>query len=132
MRDTNASWRRSNGSSRPIEGWWTHRGASRPIPADAVPMLELFLVAFVAQDTTPPEKFLRRREAVVGVATLAATAALSAYDERIAAWTRQPNVQGDSVRHDRVSLVTKVNEMPLTAAAIATYGIGRLTRSRTI
>jgi membrane-associated phospholipid phosphatase len=94
-------------------------------------MIELFLVAFVAQDTTPPERFLRRREAVVGVATLAATAALSAYDERIAAWTRQPNVQGDSVRHDRVSLVTKVNEMPLTAAAIATYGIGRLTRSRT-
>lgn len=87
-----------------------------------------------AQDTVPSSdsSFLRRREAVVGLATVAATAAVSLYDEKIARWARQPSVQGDSARHRLVSRVTWVNEMPLTAAAIATWGIGRLSRSRTI
>jgi membrane-associated phospholipid phosphatase len=94
----------------------------------------MLAASIVVQDTVPSgdSSFLRRREAVIGVATLAATAALSLYDERIARWTRQPNVQGDSARHRLVSRVTWVNEMPLTAGAIAAWGIGRLTRSRTI
>jgi membrane-associated phospholipid phosphatase len=54
------------------------------------------------------------------------------YDERIARWTRQSTIQGDSSRHDFVKSLTVVNEMPLTVAAVATYGIGKLTKSRTI
>lgn len=101
-------------------------------------LLHAILAASLALDTIPraishgDSSLLRRREAVIGLAAVATTAALSVYDERIARWMRQPSVQGDSARHRLVSKVTWVNEMPLTAAAIATWGLGRLTRSRTV
>jgi membrane-associated phospholipid phosphatase len=92
----------------------------------------LVVAAFAFQEPARDSSFFLRNDGRLAVAAIVATAAVSVYDERIARWTRLPHVQGDSVRHDRVSLVTKVNEMPLTAAAVATYGLGRLTRSRTV
>jgi len=84
-----------------------------------------------AQDTTH-SGFFRKGDLLLTAAAVGATAALSAYDVRIAQWARQPSIQGDSSRHDLVKSVTIVNEMPLTVAAIATYGVGKLTGSRTV
>jgi len=56
---------------------------------------------------------------------------VSAFDLRIAHWARSESIQGDSTRYDRVSTATRVNETPLTLAALATYGIGRLAHSKT-
>jgi len=56
---------------------------------------------------------------------------VSSFDLRIAHWARSDDVQGDSTRHDRISTATRVNETPLTIAAFATWGIGRLAHSET-
>lgn len=74
--------------------------------------------------------FVRRDLVATGVA-LAATAAVSSADLRIAHWARGAGVQGDSSRRRLVEQMTRLNETPLTLAALATYGIGRLSRSAT-
>jgi membrane-associated phospholipid phosphatase len=81
---------------------------------------------------TPTQKtfFVKRDLVATGIA-LAGTAVVSAFDLRIAHWARSPSVQGDSSRHETVSNMTRVNETPLTLAALATYGVGRLAHSST-
>jgi membrane-associated phospholipid phosphatase len=74
--------------------------------------------------------FVRRDLAVAGVA-LVASAAVSTVDLRIAHWARSAGVQGDSGRRHLVEQLTRINETPLTLAALATYGVGRLTHSAT-
>ena len=96
-----------------------------------------FLVLIVptlasAQESARHSGFFRKNDLALAGAAIAATAALSAYDVRIARWTRQPSIQGDSSRRTRIKSVTVVNEMPLTVAALATYGVGKLTHSRTV
>ena len=76
--------------------------------------------------------FLQKGDGKLALVAVGATATALVFDERIARWARQPSVQGDSTRHDRVSTATVVNEVPLTIAAVATYGIGRIARSPTI
>ena len=65
-----------------------------------------------------------------GVAA-AVTGVFMHYDEKIADWWQSPHVQGSQSLHDRVNDLTRLNETPLTIASIATYGIGRLTKSKT-
>jgi membrane-associated phospholipid phosphatase len=60
------------------------------------------------------------------------TAGVAVFDERIARWTRDSSVQGDQGRRDLFDGLTKFNETPLTLAAIATYGVGRLFGSATV
>ena len=74
--------------------------------------------------------FVKRDLAATGIA-IAGTAAVSAFDLRIARWVRSERVQGDTSRHDLVSELTRVNETPLMLAALATYGVGRVARSST-
>jgi membrane-associated phospholipid phosphatase len=74
--------------------------------------------------------FVKRDLVATGVA-IAGTAAVSAIDLRIARWARGGSVQGDSSRRDLVEDLTRINETPLTLAALATYGVGRLTGSAT-
>src|SRR5688500_8237051 len=89
----------------------------------------LLASALVLQGPTQaPSKdssFFRAGDARLAVAAVAGTAVIALFDERIARFSRQPRVQGDSSRHDLVSMVTVVNEMPLTVAAVLTYGIGK-------
>lgn len=75
--------------------------------------------------------FFVKRDLVWSGIAFAASVGVSAFDLRIAHWARSPSVQGDSSRHDKVSAMTRVNETPLTIAAFATYGIGRLAHSET-
>lgn len=74
--------------------------------------------------------FTRRDIALTGVA-LAATALTSVFDERVARYTRTPNVQGGESRTNLVEGLTEINETPLTIAAAAAYGVGRLAGSGT-
>jgi membrane-associated phospholipid phosphatase len=79
----------------------------------------------------PQKTFFVKRDLVASGIAFAASVAMSAFDLRIANWARSEGVQGDSTRFDRVSIATRVNETPLTIAAFATYGIGRLVHSGT-
>jgi membrane-associated phospholipid phosphatase len=75
--------------------------------------------------------FFVRRDLIASGIAMAAAVGVSAFDLRIAHWARSEGVQGDSTRYDRVSTATRLNETPLTLAALATYGIGRLAHSET-
>ena len=81
---------------------------------------------------TPAQKtfFVKRDLVATGIA-IVGTAAVSGFDQRIAHWARSAGVQGDSSRRDLVRDLTRINETPLTLAALATYGVGRLTGSST-
>jgi PAP2 superfamily protein len=91
-----------------------------------------------AQDSTRhahehvQKTFFTRRDLVSSGIVLGASAALSAYDVRIADWWRQPSVQDGQSRHDFVKALTTINEMPLTIGAVVTYGVGRIAHSETI
>jgi membrane-associated phospholipid phosphatase len=92
------------------------------VPAQSAPL-----------DTSHVDKtFFTKRDAVISGVALAASGVVSIFDKRIANWTQQPNIQGSSSRHDLIDNLTIVNEQPLTIAAFATYGIGRLTHSPTV
>jgi hypothetical protein len=82
------------------------------------------------KDTT--KTFFTRRDLGYTAAALAGTGVVSIFDKRIAHYTQTSNVQGSTSRHDFADKVTKVNETTLTAAAILSYGVGRLTHSETL
>jgi membrane-associated phospholipid phosphatase len=86
----------------------------------------------IAQEPAKDSSFFLKGDALKAAAAVVASAGLSLFDLRIAEWSRQPRVQGDSARHDLVKHVTVINEMPLTVGAVLTYGIGRLTGSPTV
>ena len=75
--------------------------------------------------------FFVKRDLVASGVAFTASVAMSSFDLRIARWARSQGVQGDSSRYDKVSTATRVNETPLTIAAFATWGIGRLAHSET-
>ena len=82
-------------------------------------------------DDTNKTFFVRRDLVLTGGAILG-TALISKFDKRIAHWTQTPSVQGSASRHRLVSDLTRVNETTLTAAAVLSYGIGRLSHSSTM
>jgi membrane-associated phospholipid phosphatase len=84
-------------------------------------------------DSTHVDKtFFTRRDAALSGIAIVGSAGLSVFDKRIAHWFQSPRVQGDSIRHDHVDALTRINETPLTIGAVLTYGIGRLTGSETV
>ena len=90
----------------------------------------------LAPVTRPPDDtqktfFVRRDLYWTGVA-LAATAAISPFDVRIARWTQTSSVQGSTSRHTFVNDLTKVNEGTVIGASLITYGVGRLFHSGTV
>jgi membrane-associated phospholipid phosphatase len=99
-------------------------------------LLGLFAVQAVsagAQARDSVDKtFFTRRDLWESVAIFGASAGVAAFDERIARWTQRPNVQGDSSRQDLADALTFVNETPLTIAAFAAYGIGRISGNETL
>jgi len=95
-------------------------------------MQVLFATLLAFQLPQTDSGFIRPGDGRLWLGAAGAMALAAVYDEKFARWTRQPNVQGDSVRFNRVRVATWVNEMPLTVAAVATYGVGRLTRSHTV
>lgn len=86
----------------------------------------LLAPALAFQAPATDSGFFRRGDGRLAVAAVAGTAAFALVDERIARFSRQPRVQGDSARHDLVKTVTVINETPLTVAAVLTYGVGRV------
>jgi hypothetical protein len=94
-------------------------------------------VSATAQATrfAPPDTdktFFTRGDLLRSAAILGASGVVSVFDERIGHWTQTSNVQGSKSRQDLAHNLTVVNEQPLTIAALATYGIGRLAGSETV
>ena len=94
--------------------------------------------ALCAAQTTryaPPDTqktFFTRGDLYTSAAILGISGVVAVFDERIARWTQTSNVQGSSSRSDLADNLTVVNETPLTIAAFATYGIGKLTHNETV
>jgi membrane-associated phospholipid phosphatase len=78
------------------------------------------------RDRSAQKTFFVKRDLVASGVAIAASAAVGAFDQRIARWARSPGVQGDSSRRDVVEQLTRVNETPIMLAALATYGVGRV------
>lgn len=92
-----------------------------------LPTVALCQADSVAHDKT----FLTRRDFLVLGIGAAATGVLSIYDDDIAVASQQGRFQGKSL-HDFALNVSKAQETTLTLASILTYGIGRLTKQRTV
>jgi hypothetical protein len=85
------------------------------------------------RDTTTPSKtFFTKKDLAYSAIAVAGSAALSAFDVRIRNWSQSSSVQGSERREEIFESFTKVNELPLTLAAIGTYGIGRISHNNTI
>ena len=89
-------------------------------------MLASLLAAALLSQQPTDSGFFRPRDKWIAAGAVAATAATAIVDERIARFSRTPRVQGDSSRHDLVSRVTVINEVPLGIAAVGTFAIGRV------
>lgn len=86
------------------------------------------IVSSAAQTRDTVDKtFFTKRDLWKSAAILGAAVAVAPFDERIAHWFTR-----DSANYDLASSLTWINEQPLTIAAVATYGIGRLTHNETI
>ena len=89
------------------------------------------LAAQSARDSAQKTFFVKRDLATAG-AIVGVSALTAVFDQRISYWWQSPHVQGDSSRKDLVEALTFVNEQPLTIAAVAAYGIGRLAHNETL
>jgi membrane-associated phospholipid phosphatase len=76
--------------------------------------------------------FFTRHDAVLSGWAILGTLAIAPLDEPIARWAQTPSVQGGSTRKSAIEWVTHVNETPLTIAAVATYGVGRIGHMETV
>jgi membrane-associated phospholipid phosphatase len=83
------------------------------------------------QERKAQKTFFVKRDLAYAAVALAASAGVSHFDRRIAHWSQSSGVQGDSSRTELVESLTRINETPLTIAAFATWGIGRLAGSAT-
>jgi membrane-associated phospholipid phosphatase len=85
-----------------------------------------------APSHTAAKTFFNRGDLELLGIGLAVSAGVSVFDQRVERWWQSSNVQGGQDRHDFVEHLTVINEQPLTLAALATYGIGRLIKSETV
>lgn len=76
--------------------------------------------------------FFTRGDLVRAGVILGVSGVVSIFDERIGHWTQKSDVQGGQSRKDLADNLTVVNETPLTIAAFATYGIGKLAHNETM
>jgi len=87
----------------------------------------LMAALLVAQQQHGDSGFFHKGDWKIAAGAAVATGVVMVFDERIAHWVRESDaVQGDSVRLRHVKSATVVNEVPLTIAAVLTYGIGML------
>jgi membrane-associated phospholipid phosphatase len=85
-----------------------------------------------ASDSVQHDKtFLTRRDFLVLGIGAATTGIISLFDDDIAVASQQDRYQGNGL-HDFALHVSKAQETTLTVASILTYGIGRLTKQRTM
>ncbi|MEO5816687.1 MAG: hypothetical protein ABIT20_15545 [Gemmatimonadaceae bacterium] len=86
-----------------------------------------------ARDTTSPSKtFFTRKDLAYSAVAFVGSAELNAFDVRIRNWSQSASVQGSESREETIENFTRINELPLTLAAIGTYGIGRISHNNTI
>ena len=103
-------------------------------------LLQAFPLVRVQAQSKPPasdsghvdKTFFTRRDAVLTGIAVGGTLAIAPFDERIARWAQSPEVQGGPNRRTAVDWMTHINETPLTLGALATYGIGRVGRMKTV
>src|SRR5690349_14981465 len=91
----------------------------------------------IATAAAPPEHgavqktFFTSHDLVATGVAAVVTGVFMHYDQKINDWWQSPHVQGSESLHNTVNQLTRLNETPLTIAAVATYGIGRFSHSHT-
>jgi hypothetical protein len=89
------------------------------------------LVPLRPQYGAAQKTFFTHHDLIATGVAAAVTGVFMAYDEKIADWWQSPHVQGSESLHHTIDQMTRLNETPLTIAAVLTYGIGRLSHSKT-
>jgi membrane-associated phospholipid phosphatase len=82
-----------------------------------------------AQSDSVPRTLFTRRDAGIAAGALAATAAISYFDPKIAAFFSDTSLTHVRTGQRFDNVFTHINETTLTLAGIAAYGAGRLTKS---
>src|SRR4051812_45883030 len=85
-----------------------------------------------AQSDSVSKTLFTRRDAAVAGGALVATAAISYFDPRIAAFFSDTSLAHVRAGQRLDDVFTHVNETTLTLAGIAAYGAGRLVKSPTL
>lgn len=107
------------------------QGVRRAISLVLLVVLSASRATAQAPDTSASRTFLNRRDlGIVGLA-IVGTGVVSMFDDDIAQASQRTRYQGASL-HDRALAISRVNETTLTIAGIATYGIARLAKARTV
>src|SRR5436190_16968896 len=88
-------------------------------------------VGFLKNGGAPQKTFFTRHDLLATGIALAVTGGVMVYDEKIGYWTQSDHVQGSARLHKAISDLTRLNETPLTIASVLTYGIGRISKSKT-
>jgi membrane-associated phospholipid phosphatase len=82
-------------------------------------------------DTSRADKvFFTKHDLVLTGLAFGATGLISVFDDNIARWSQQPRFQDSSTHHAALN-ISKVNETTITIAGLASYGIARLSGSKT-
>ena len=87
--------------------------------------------ALLKNGGAPQKTFFTRHDLLATGIAAAVTGGVMVFDKKIAKWTQSPHVQGSQSLHHTIDQLTRVNETPLTIAAVVTYGVGRLAHSPT-
>lgn len=91
-------------------------------------------VSPLTAQTTEPERtpLFTRGDYVAAGAVTAGTLLLSLYDDNIANWIEQPDVQDNPTLRTSRSFANRINESTMGVGSVALWGIGRLTGQKTL
>src|SRR5262245_39651506 len=87
------------------------------------------LSSAASQSSSSGKTLFTRRDAQLGAAAVAVTAAISYFDPKIAAFFSDTSLAHVRAGQDLDGFFTHINETTLTAAGILAYGAGRLSRA---
>ena len=85
-----------------------------------------------AQSAARSKTLLTGRDGAIGLGLVAAAAAISHFDPKISRWFRDTTLGHVRAGQQLDHYFTRINETTLTVAGIAAYGLGRLSKSRSL
>ena len=95
-----------------------------------------YAIAFTApagaQSDSVPKTLFTRKDAKVAIGAVAISAAISAFDPKIAAFFDDSSLAHVRTGQRLDDVFTHINETTLTLAGVAAYGVGRLAKSQAL
>jgi membrane-associated phospholipid phosphatase len=91
-----------------------------------------FSASAAAQSDSIPKTLFTRKDAKIAASAVAISAAISAFDLKIAAFFEDPSLAHVRTGQRLDDVFTHINETTLTLGGVAAYGVGRLAKSEAL